>query len=492
MLLVQAAFFYYVSQHRLVDDDEGYYLLASRLVIDHKTPYLDFLYPQAPLLPYIYAAWLKLAGISWASARVLCALLSTAVGGLLYWHVVRETGKWLAGASAVLLFASSSLVFAWLPIVKTFAPALLFLFPAYMLCARLSPRTSGWIIAAAGVLFAVAADTRSYVVGLLPVFLWWVWRKQQGGSLVRIAWFLAGVAIGALPSLVLFFASPSTFLYNNLGYHGMRSSGGLIGNFQDKMLVAAAMLGGAYTGFQFTVMSLAAVGFIVMRKTRSRAALLALVIAVALGLISLLPTPASIQYFSMVMPFLIVSAAVSVSEYLSNSHSPQVRRRLQFACAALVVAFVAFGIPLVRPYLYTGRKVPGIHGRADAPNWTLQRLDEVSRAVDELARPGEPVISFFSGYIFATHVAPYPGFETNFGPFVAPLLSPERRRQYHLITGADIETALARHQSRLVVLSSNQGYWNNELDYAACLAALRAHSYRPVRQIGDIYIYAAS
>jgi len=170
LLLLQGAFFFYVSQHRLVDDDEGYYLLSSRLVIDHQTPYLDFFYQQAPLLPYVFGGWFKVAGISWVAARVFCALLSTLVGGFVYWHVARETGKWLAGACAVLLFVSSSLVFPWYPIVKTFALAMLFLFPAYMVLARLSRETPGWLVGAAGVLFALSAGTRSYIVGLLRGF----------------------------------------------------------------------------------------------------------------------------------------------------------------------------------------------------------------------------------------------------------------------------------------------------------------------------------
>ena len=50
VFLLQAGFFWFVSQHRLIDADEGYYLLAARLVLQHKTPYLDFFFPQAPLL----------------------------------------------------------------------------------------------------------------------------------------------------------------------------------------------------------------------------------------------------------------------------------------------------------------------------------------------------------------------------------------------------------------------------------------------------------
>jgi len=491
VLLLQAAYFYYVSQHRLVDDDEGYYLLSSRLVIEHKTPYLDFFYQQAPLLPYVFGAWFKLAGISWVSARVLCALLSTMVGGLIYWHVWRETGKWLAGACAVGLFASSSLVFPWFPIVKTFALAMLFLFPAYMIFARLSRETPGWVVGAAGALFALSADTRSYIVGLLPVFLWWLWRGKQGG-VGRTAWFLGGMAIGALPSLALFIASPPAFLYNNLGYHAMRTNAGLVGDRQQKLLTIAAVFAGPYTGFQFTATSVVAFGLIVFRRARSGAALLALVIGVAIGVISILPTPFSMQYLSLVMPFLTVAAVLSASEYLAQTRSPQTLRRAQVACAVLMIAFVAFAVPVFRQYLFTGRKVPGIHGAADVPNWTLDRLTEVSRAVDELAQPGEQVASFFPGYIFATHAAPYPGLEDNFGIWVASFLSPEKRAQYHLITPGEVAKALAQHQPRLVIVSSNQGEWNAELDYAACLAALRAYGYTPVRQIGDIYVYAGS
>lgn len=491
VLLVEGAFFFYVSQHRLVDDDEGYYLLASRLVIEHKTPYLDFFYQQAPLLPYVFGAWFKLAGISWVSARVLCALLSTLVGGLIYWHVERETGKWLAGACAVVLFVSSSLVFPWLPIVKTFALALLFLFSAYMICARLSPHTPGWLVAVAGALFALSADTRSYVVGVLPVFLWWLWRKEQGGSVARIAWFLGGMVVGALPSLALFLASPSAFLYNNLGYHAMRSGEGLVGDWKNKALVMAAMFGGAYTGFQLTLTSLVAVGLIVLRKARSSSALLALVVGVVLGIVCMLPTPASMQYFSMVMPFLAVSAVLSASECLALTRSPQLLRRLQVASAVLIVAFVAFGVSIFRQYLFTGYKVPGVHGTADVPNWTLARLTEVSQAIDELARPGEPVASFFPGYLFATHAAPYPGLENNFGIWVAPELPPDKREKYHLITPTDVAKALALRGPRLVVLCSNQGEWNAELEYKSCLKVLRAYGYREVRRVGDISIWSA-
>ena len=38
-----ACFFLFVARHRFIDADEGCYLMASRLVLEHKVPYRDFL-----------------------------------------------------------------------------------------------------------------------------------------------------------------------------------------------------------------------------------------------------------------------------------------------------------------------------------------------------------------------------------------------------------------------------------------------------------------
>ncbi len=195
VFLLQAGFFWFVSQHRLIDADEGYYALAARLVLQHKTPYLDFFFPQAPLLPYVYAGWLKLAGISWFSVRTFSALLTAILGGLMYSFVCRETGRWAAGIAAVVLFASSSLVFAWFPLVKTFALATLCLFLAYVILTRPSASSPGWLLAVAGLFFGLSVDTRSYVVGIAPVFLWWIWRENSRRA-GRLLWFLGGFAAG--------------------------------------------------------------------------------------------------------------------------------------------------------------------------------------------------------------------------------------------------------------------------------------------------------
>ena len=491
IFLLQAGFLLFVSQHRFVDGDEGFYLLASRLVLQHKAPYLDFFYTQAPLLPYVYAGWLRFTGISWFAARVFAALQTAVLGGLIYEHVCRETGKWMAGFSAVVLFASSSFVFAWFPIVKTFPLATLFLFLAYVIFARRSQASSGWWIAAAGLFFGLSVDTRSYLVAVAPVFLWWTFRQNRGHWLARLLWFAGGFTIGVLPSLILFFASPDAFLFNNLGYHAMRSKAGLIGLWEDKAMVLLATFGGRFTGFQFSVLSLTCVGLIVFQRLRRDASLLALAIAFALGLVSILPTPASMQYFSMVVPFLIVAAVCSVSDYLASLQSQREIRIAVAVCVVLLVSFVGFAVPTFCQYLFTGNRVPGIDGPPDAPNWTLQQVTAVSQAIDQLASPGEKVVSFWPGYIFASRADPYPGFENDFGLVVAKRLSRERREKYHLLAGDDMLDELASHGPRLVVIG-NQGPVSGGPEHPAAVTVVHTHGYTLTRIVGETSIYEYS
>jgi 4-amino-4-deoxy-L-arabinose transferase-like glycosyltransferase len=176
IVLLQVLVFTFVVRHRFIHLDEGFFLLASRLVLMHKKPYMDFFYPQAPLLPYIYALWMRCFGISWVAGRQLAALLTSLLGTLLYEHVCRLTRNWLAGLAAVVVFASSTLVFGWFPIVGPFSLAALFIFSTYVIVSRLSAESSQWLIAAAGLLLGLGVDIRSYLLLLVPLFLWCIFK----------------------------------------------------------------------------------------------------------------------------------------------------------------------------------------------------------------------------------------------------------------------------------------------------------------------------
>src|SRR5438132_8795738 len=84
LAILMAAVFVPMSLYRIVDGDEGTYLLVSRLVAEGQLPYHDFFYPQMFLLPYVYGPWMKLVGYSWYGARLLSAGFSLTLGLFVY------------------------------------------------------------------------------------------------------------------------------------------------------------------------------------------------------------------------------------------------------------------------------------------------------------------------------------------------------------------------------------------------------------------------
>jgi uncharacterized membrane protein len=221
------------------------------------------------------------------------------------------------------------------------------------------------------------------------------------------------------------------------------------------------------------------------------ASLLAFCIAFALGVVSSLPTPASMQYFCMLIPFLIVAAVCSVSDYLAGLQSPRETRMAVALCVVVLVSFVGFAVPTFRRYLFTGDNVPGIEDSTDATNWTLPQVTTVSRAIDQLAAPGEKVVSFWPGYIFTSQADPYPGFENDFGLVVARKLTREKRQKYHVPSSAEIVDEFASHGPRLVVIG-NQGPASGGPKYSAAVAVVRTYGYTLVRMVGETSIYERS
>ena len=164
--------------------------MASRLILQQKRPYLDFFYNQAPLLPYVYAAWIKLAGVSWRSAKIFSALLTALLGTLVYLDVFRRTRRQLAGVAAVILFAFGTLNYARFPIAKTFSLAGLLLFAAYLAVGWTQATSSRWLIAVGGVMLGLGVDARSYLLLLLPVFLGWIFRDLPAADrTTSLVWF---------------------------------------------------------------------------------------------------------------------------------------------------------------------------------------------------------------------------------------------------------------------------------------------------------------
>jgi 4-amino-4-deoxy-L-arabinose transferase-like glycosyltransferase len=493
-------FFTFVAQHRFIDADEGSYALAAKLVLAHKAPYLDFFYNQAPLLPYIYAVWMKFGQVSWACARMLSAILTSVLSALVFTDLWRRTKSSWASLLGSFLFAFGTLVFAWFPIVKTYSLAGLLLFASYFLVDGLPRQPLLWRAATAGLFFGLSVVTRSYLVLLFPVFVCWIFRECRTSTRMRLLlWFGWGFVAGTLPALWLFLSSPNSFVFNNLGYHAIRSSAGLVGWWGQKLVIVLQLfLGtGEGNGLQWSLLVLIVLGVAVASPGRRFFANFATWMWFGLVSISLIPTPAYVQYFSISVPFLIVAAVSGVASLYLDLSSRRERSIVVLSCVVVVVMYMAVAVHDLKRYLISGDAVPGVKAAADRYDWKLARVIEVSQAVDQIVRPGEPVVSFWPGDIFQSTAEPVSGFENPFALPISGKLTTEQRERYHIISLAEIDQLFAAHKPHTVVLRNqvispftNQhdtGIWDSGDVFRK---SLLEHGYVVVRSIGGISIYS--
>jgi len=195
----------YVVTARLSDD--GLHAYAARAVLHGQRLYVDFEYHQAPLLPYVLAAWFRLLGVGMTQAKLFSGLIA-ALTVWATWALVRRSGADERLTTLVLLAAalSPSLVLHLQYVQSQGLAALLTCLALLALKAgkrgqdpfsedRLEkgpdPFTR-WFYAALA-LAALAAAARISFVILLPALLWRrSWRQVLVGTVV---W---AIALGAL------------------------------------------------------------------------------------------------------------------------------------------------------------------------------------------------------------------------------------------------------------------------------------------------------
>ena len=429
------------------------YAYASRLAREGHVPYRDFFYEQMPLLPYVYGGWIAVTGESWYSVRVLSALLAAAAGTVLYLHVLgRHRSRPLASA-ALALYALSALVLGYFSIVKTFALASLFLLAALALVD--GPGRRRWL--AAGLLVGFAVDTRLVFAAAIPAFAVVALRRR---GLLRLA---GGLAAGLVPSLVLLALSPHAFVFDNLRYHGEKTSHGLVGEPVQKLRTAANLLGLGSAdhalGAQFVLLLAASAAALWLLRRRLP---FAAAVAVSLGIASFLPTPTYVQYFSVVVPYLVLLAA-------------ELAARWRGAILAGIAVYAAAGgvalahdvqtSPLLRP--------------------SIRSVERVSDAVEIRTQPGETVLAGWPGYLFGTHAEAVPGYTNQFAPVAAAKVSPREAARVHVISEPALEALIERRVPRVVV----ERNWVTSPPFADWEAALRRGRYRLVATVETARVY---
>jgi hypothetical protein len=455
VLAALAAVLIPAAQLRFIDGDEGFYLMAARLVSDGKRLYADFFFPQMPLVPEVWGGWFALFGPGWRAGRLLAALCAVGSGLLLATEVRRRTESWFWGAVAVALFLASGFVLGWFTLVKTYSLASLLLIGGVVVVQRPGLRAA----ALGGLLLALASGTRLYLAVALPCAGLYLLR-EEGPLRARLRRLLAlggGALVACLPLVPILIRDARSFYFGNVVFHALRDAGAmkLAGQLGQKWSLLQTVLPvrgmEGTSSVQFLGLLIPAVAAALSPHTsRNR---LATYVWVALLVASLLPTPSYPQYFCLLIPFLILEAIAFLAATPLSRSWPL----LAPAC----IAYVGLGLYDGNRYLRSAVQVPGVMTTDRISRWSIATVDRVAALIDEQdQRRG---LTWWPGYFVATRTAIVPELANDFGMVVADKLSAAERRRYKLVTHAEVGQWIELRREPLVVAGNWAAGESNKL-----------------------------
>ena len=145
-----------------VNQDEGWYLYAARLVGEGKVPYRDFFFTQGPILPYMYSV-LPIHGLlSGRLATLAFSAFSVLVSIAFARRLVGRERRGVVSLTVFALLVCNLYHMYFTSIPKTYALGTLFVMLGFLLLSR------GWNFLSA-VSFAFASGTRISLVLILGV-----------------------------------------------------------------------------------------------------------------------------------------------------------------------------------------------------------------------------------------------------------------------------------------------------------------------------------
>ncbi len=463
-LLYLCGILYYAGR-RPIDGDEGFYTSAARLVWEDKTPYKDFFFQQAPLLPYLYS-WI------WAvhpRSLIAMRMLSAVCGGLevMLMGFALVSAKRLPAKVALAAFAAVLLnpySVSWNVVVKTFAVANL-LMTVSTICLYIALRSGSlrWFLTA-GAALGGCVSTRSLYGLLIPaVFLGMLYQefRRSQRSYAKSLTFLAGSIAGGMPMLISFARDPQAFVFNNITYHHfdvgyMISGSGIITEGYQSVghvaFIYFAMIGVRLLILHpyFTIqLALAIAGIFSLRKMRRR------------NETSFNPyTESDYCYFQLAFLMLVVyliTVLLPFPPYDQHFVSPLVALLIPFVAEGLRVTILAgtkrtVALALIVPLLCIieiGRESAQNSGH---PIWQLSSYREVTKIIEANSSQNDVVMSFWPGYVFESGRRYFPGLEDHFVYRIMNKISPEERARYHVVSKDQIMRAITRREMGLLVI----------------------------------------
>ena len=457
---------------RYIDGDEGHFIFAGKLVTQGKAPYQDFFYQQMPLMPYIYAAWFWLTGVSWNGARLLTALISIFSTFIVGWCVFKESHKKYAAVAALLLMAACTTVFVWFSTVKVHALSFLLLIMAYAIWSYAPGRERKILRCVVGVLIAFSLNIRLMMLVVIPAFYLDLWLDKTCYSKKwpQALYFTLGLVLGCGMDYYFLAVCPECFFFDNIGYHAIRSGDGFIADFQQKLDIFNQVTGiglkWGLSSFQQLVLTLASCGYFILKLAQKRITLSMSILILLTG-VNLLPTPTFLQYFSVTIPFMVIQSVVFFTLL-----GPRLNKPLIYGLSAgLLVCGVLYLQAIPGAFQAFTFSAPA-NGEKTIPN-----MNATAKYIDSINPPDLPFLADWPGYYVASESPSFQGLENNFGFDAAKVISHELARKCKLILPRELINQLKFGNLLVVVRDPYIG------------DTLRRYNYLPHKRIGNSFIY---
>lgn len=423
-----------------INYDDGWYLLASRLVYCRQLPYLDFAYLQAPLLPYVYGLWQQIFGHGLVAGRVLSMLFSVAGAALAAHAAHRQAGP---GASVLTLLGyvtSTTAILILTRVTNIALSTMLAVLGAWLFLG--APRDGRRNVLAATALALATAVRVSFgaAAGVLLLSMLIVHRARLRRALAP---FAAAGCVSALcwgPSLLL---APQQMWFNIFASQLGRSQQA-VGQpvplpLPSLLFVSCSLFAVAVGAFVLAAGAAAATA----KHTRAPGpAWPAISFLVAMALVAYVPNLLTgdpyPHYLVMGLPFLAIATGI-----LAVALYPRLGRLARTAVLALLILFVAYG--LISSALYLSMT-------SSLARPQLRQLQDVAHRVAAAVPAGQPLFAFETQLAVEADRPVVHGLEMSIFSYF-PRLSDADARHYHVVNDHLIAETLASGAPGAVILT---------------------------------------
>lgn len=382
-----------------VNEDDGWYLYAAEQVYEGKVLYADFLFTQAPLVPYVYGLPQLAIGSSLYVGRFTSLLF--AIGAvLLIAAAARKLGGETAAFFAVLALSFNPYALHHLTLVKTYPLATFLIGLSVWLLVMKQNSFSHRLLAVAAL--ALAAATRLSVIAALPALLlsFLIFDREQWKQ-VLLYGLVASVLFGCI-FLPFFLTDAHNTWFGLLGFHTVAyQASDWFQELYEKMDNVGSLVNNTLFLWLGTLLGLcffnATRKSSVWRALREQSVYVHLaVVPGVIFLANFLPRASRFDYNIICFPPMVVLAAVSLAKVHLRLESDAARRAL---VAVVVGGIMVSALGGNHNLDIRGGELPG------------QEIDELAAFLNEQLDPGEKVFTMHAYIAVAAERDLLPGTE---------------------------------------------------------------------------------